>query len=100
MPRNTCYVMREFGVIKAKRTIYEPFKAIGQAFDKQIGLESDLIVLLQGCMFGEEEVLAAYNAAGYPPIETCITLPRADFEFVQRRGYPEFMARKIKGLIR
>lgn len=99
MPRNTCYVMREFGVVKAKRTVYEDFRPIGMAFVKHIGREEDLIVLKKGCMFSEEEVLAAYNAAGYPPIEVCITLNGKEFEFVMRHGYPEFMARKISGRI-
>jgi hypothetical protein len=94
--RDTCYVMRSFGVILAKRAVFDSFTPIGLSPDGP-GNVGDVLLLMKGCRYTEEEVLAAYNAAGYPAVELCTTLDTSDFNYAKKRGYAALMAEKIKG---
>lgn len=98
--RQTCTVSREFGVVKAARSRYDIPKPVGMLHDELTGGEGTIIILMKGCGFTAEEVLSAYNTLGLPPATDCTSLPRDEYEFVKKHGYPALIAKKIKGLIR
>lgn len=95
--RATCYVRREFGVISAKRGVYDSFTPIGIIQDELTGYIGRVIILTKGCPFSDHEVLKAYNAEGYPPVEAILVLPREDVKKIQRQGYAAYVADKIAG---
>ena len=97
MPRPHCYVDRAFNTIKAKRSPYTDFVPIGQVFNMVPAGREEVIVLSVGCKYSEDEVLEAYNSAGYPPVEFCVSVSVNDIRHVQRFGYTQYMALKLAG---
>ena len=94
--RDTCYVMRSFGVISAKRAIFDSFTPVGLSPDGP-GNDGDILLLMKGCRYTEEEILTAYNAMGYPEVRACVTLNSNDFGYAKRKGYAALVAEQIKG---
>lgn len=102
--RPVLYVDQLFGVVRAKKFRYDEFVPVGEILDDVLYVKvfkdqatryappSSLLA-----DFTDDQILEAYNAAGYPPVKTAVKVNHKQWQHARKHGYNALIAEMLEG---